>query len=146
MTYKLRTLKKWISDNAVPSDERKAFFINLYNCLMIDALVECSIQKSDKDGQERTLPVSPLKVNTVKRIFLQFQSFFIFFWLPIHRIFISKWFFVFKGYARRRWKYLESKCLQCRRLCPHFGWYRTRNFTWKSTSSFIDQGTAFSQR
>ena len=139
MTYKLRTLTKWISDNAVPSDERKAFFINLYNCLMIDALVECSIQKSDKDGQERTLPVSPLKVNTVKKkLFDIFHH---------YRIFIFIWFcFAFKGYTRRRWEYLESKCLQCRGICPYFGWYRTRNFTRKSTSSCVDQWTAFSHR
>ena len=55
-----------MKDSSVPSEERKAFFINLYNCLMIDALVECSLH-SDNDGQERKLPVSPLKVNTVKK-------------------------------------------------------------------------------
>ena len=76
LTYELRTLQKWMKDSSVPSEERKAFFINLYNCLMIDALVECSLH-SDNDGQERKLPVSPLKVNTVK-FFLTFSIFFFF--------------------------------------------------------------------
>jgi len=62
LTYKLGTLQKWMKDSSVPSEERKAFFINLYNCLMIDALVECSLH-SDNDGQERKLPVSPLKAS-----------------------------------------------------------------------------------
>ena len=75
LTYKLRTLQKWMKDSSVPSEERKAFFINLYNCLMIDALVECSLH-SDNDGQERKLPVSPLKVNTVKKIWHFLFSFF----------------------------------------------------------------------
>ena len=74
LTYKLRTIDNWIKDSSVPSDERKAFFINLYNCLMIDALVECSLHSED-DGQERKLPVSPLKVNTVNSSILTFSSF-----------------------------------------------------------------------
>ena len=77
LTYELRSLQKWMKDSSVPSEERKAFFINLYNCLMIDALVECSLH-SDNDGQERKLPVSPLKVNTVKKenfYFLLFSSY-----------------------------------------------------------------------
>ena len=74
LTYKLRNLEKWILDTSVSSDERKAFFINLYNCLMIDALVECSLH-SDKDGQERKLPVSPLKVNKAKRNFMKLSIF-----------------------------------------------------------------------
>ena len=74
LTYKLRNLEKWILDTSVSSDERKAFFINLYNCLMIDALVECSLH-SDKDGQERKLPVSPLKVNKAKGNFMELSIF-----------------------------------------------------------------------
>ena len=49
------------------SEERKAFFINLYNCLMIDALAECSVSKSGDEEPEENLPVSPLKVNIVLR-------------------------------------------------------------------------------
>ena len=67
LTYKLRDLSDWVRDRSVTSEERKAFFINLYNCLMIDALAECSVPKSGDEGPEQNLPVSPLKVNIVLR-------------------------------------------------------------------------------
>ena len=67
LTYKLRDLRDWVRDRSVTSEERKAFFINLYNCLMIDALAECSVSKSGDEGPEQNLPVSPLKVNIVLR-------------------------------------------------------------------------------
>ena len=75
MTYKLRNLEHWVVDGSVLPEERKAFFINLYNCLMIDALAECSIHSDD--GQETKLPVSPLKVNNVKRTYLTFPTYVI---------------------------------------------------------------------
>ena len=55
------------------SEERKAFFINLYNCLMIDALAECSAPKSGDEGPEQNLPVSPLKVNIILRLLKQIE-------------------------------------------------------------------------
>ena len=58
LTYGLCKLSKNIA-NEWEKDERKAFFINLYNCLMIDALAESSAA-ADGDGQQ--LPSSPLKV------------------------------------------------------------------------------------
>ena len=73
LTYQLRNLTDWVRDRSVTSEERKAFFINLYNCLMIDALAECSIVKSGDEGPEQNLPVSPLKVNIILRLLKQIE-------------------------------------------------------------------------
>ena len=73
LTYQLRNLTDWVRDRSVTSEERKAFFINLYNCLMIDALADCSVPKSGDEGPEKNLPVSPLKVNIILRLLKQIE-------------------------------------------------------------------------
>ena len=76
LTYQLRNLTDWVRDRSVTSEERKAFFINLYNCLMIDALADCSVPKSGDEGPEKNLPVSPLKVNIILRLLKQIEFYF----------------------------------------------------------------------
>ena len=73
LTYQLRNLTDWVRDRSVTSEERKAFFINLYNCLMIDALADCSVPKSGDEGPEKNLPVSPLKVNMILHLLKQIE-------------------------------------------------------------------------
>ena len=46
-------------------DERRAFFINIYNCLTIHALAEMAGPPSDSSEDATSLPTSPLKVENM---------------------------------------------------------------------------------
>ena len=66
----LSSLKKFKHDSCLDElledeDERRAFFINIYNCLTIHALAEMAGTPSDSTGDATSLPTSPLKVENM---------------------------------------------------------------------------------